>query len=129
MAQKDQKEIDPRQQRFYCKVYHLSADSGSRDAVIPVNDLGDIRHGRAACVPGKRTILSKVQIGILKEAVVRHKLPVPEDSGIYGEPDPLKAAEKQFPKFHAIYDRNTGQIFLEKIEPRFSVEIIEPFKG
>ena len=121
------KEKDPRKQRFYCKVYRLNSQGDDRNNPIPVNDLGDLRHGRAYAIPGQLSILSLVQINILREAVVYHNIPVPEDSGIYEEANPLKAAEKQFPKFKAVRDRNSNLIFLVKEDPQFSVEIVKPY--
>ena len=120
---------DPRNQRFYCKVYRLNSQGEDKNNPIPVNDLGDHRHGRAFAIPGQETILSKVQINILKDAVVYHNIKVPEDSGVYDAPDPLRAAEKQFPKFKAMYDRHSGKIVLVKKEPQFSVEVLKPYKA
>lgn len=118
---------NPRNDRFKVVVNHLLAEGKERENPIPVNDLGDQKHGRAICWPNQETILSTVQIGILKDAVERVSVSVPEGSGIYEELDPLKAAKTQFPGFNARWNHNTGTIELAKERPRFAINIIGPY--
>ncbi len=119
---------DPRRQLFRVVVNHLLAEGKERDNPIPVNDLGDLAHGRAVCYPNQESILSQVQINILRDAVERHAVEVPEGSGIYEELDPLRAAQTQFPGHNAAWDRNTNRIMLRKDRPRFAVNVIGPYE-
>jgi len=119
---------DLRRQRHYVIVNHLLAEGKERDNPIPVNDLGDLAHGRAVCWPNRETILSQAQINILKDAVERFAIPVPEGSGIYEEADPLRAAQTQFPSYKAQYDPSTGQIMLHKERARFAINVIRPYE-
>lgn len=118
---------DPRKLYFRVKVNHLIAEGKSRENPIPVNDLGDQAHGRAVCYPNQEAILSQVQINILKEAVERTRMAVPEDSGILEETNPIAAAKKQFPGYDAVRDSVTGGVILVKERPRFAVEVIGPY--
>ena len=120
-------ETDLRKQLFYVTVNHLLAEGGERENAIVVHDLGDEAHGLAVCYPNRPAILSQVQINILKEAVERYEIAVPETSGIYQEPDPLSAAKAQFPQFQAIKDRATGSIKLIRERARFAVNVTGPY--
>jgi len=119
---------DPRRQLFRVVVNHLLAEGKERDNPIPVNDLGDLAHGKALCWPNRETILSQVQINILRDAIERHSVAVPEGSGIYEELDPLRAAQAQFPGHRAAWDHRTGQIVLRKDKPRFAVNVVGPYE-
>jgi hypothetical protein len=118
------KQNDPRRQLFRVVVNHLLAEGKERDNPIPVNDLGDLAHGRAVCWPNQETILSRVQINILKDAVERLSVTVPEGSGIYEEINPLQAAQGQFPGYKAQWDYNTNQVMLIKERPRFAINVV-----
>lgn len=120
-------EKDPRKQLFLVVVNHLQADGDEKNNPIPVNDLGDHAHGRAVCYPDTETVLSQVQINILKDATVDLSLPVPEDSGIMQESNPLRAAEAHYKGFTASMDRNTGRMMLRQQKKRFSVSVIKPY--
>lgn len=109
-------------------VHHLDMEGAAKDSPIPVNDLGDHAHGKAICFPGKETILSAVQVNILKDAIEPIMVSVPEGSGIYAEANPLRAAEAQFPLFVASRDRATGLIKLTRHKERFSVNVLGPYK-
>lgn len=122
------KQKDPRRQLFRVVVNHLLAEGKERDNPIPVNDLGDLAHGRAVCWPNRETILSQVQINILNDAVERYTVEVPEGSGIYEETNPLVAAQGQFPGYKATWNYNTNQIVLHKERPRFAVNVVGPYE-
>jgi len=109
------------------QVFPLDAEGANKDNPIPVNDLGDYRHGRAVVYPGKKGILSRVQINILKDCVIYHRHEIPEDSGVYSEDSPKKAAEALFPGFTA-KQIGSGAIIIEKQKPRFSVQVLGPYE-
>jgi len=118
---------DPRRTLLRVIVHHLDMEGKAKEAPIPVNDLGDHAHGKAVCYPGKESILSQVQVNILKDAIEPIIVSVPEGSGIYAEADPLKSAESHFPLFKASRDRATGLIRLTRHKERFSVNILGPY--
>ena len=99
------------------RVHWLNGDKHE----ISVNPNGD----RRAFMPGVEVILSESHIGVLKEAIIEHEIPINPDSAIYQAPNPLVAAREQNPGFGAKRDEATGEIFLVKREPRFSIEQVE----
>jgi hypothetical protein len=119
---------DPRRQLFRVVVNHLLAEGKERDNPIPVNDLGDLAHGRAVCWPNQESLLSQVQINILRDAVERYTVAIPEGSGVYEELNPLKAAETQFPGYKATWDHITGQVVLHKDRARFAINVVGPYE-
>jgi len=124
----EEPKVDIRKLYFRCIVNPLLAEGNDRNNPIPVNDLGDLKTGRAVCYPNQECVLTQVQINILNDAVETTRLPVEEGSGIYEAANPMAEAEKQFPGFKAVLDRNTNKIMLKKSKSRFSVNILGPYK-
>ena len=91
-------------------VFWANADPANKNNPITVNCVG--RYGKKVITPGVPVWLHERHIARLNDAVIETELQVPEGSGIYGAPDPVRAAENQNPGMKARQDPATGMVYL-----------------
>ena len=117
---------DPRAIIKKVMVNRINVDEKNTHLEIVVNDLGSPT-GRKAFFPGQEIELTLVQIGILKGAVERTRIDIPQDSGVYQSDNPLAAARTAYPGFRAAKDRHTGYVYVERVSPNYTITEVGSF--
>ena len=117
------KPVKEEPKRFKCKVFYINEDPENAKLPIIVHCVG---HRKRQFYPGDEVVLHDYHISILRDAVDDTEIEVPDESGVYGASDPIKAAEKNFPGFIAKVNPMDNGITLIKRVPRYSIEMLGP---
>lgn len=75
---------------------------------------------------GDEVELTQSEISILEDARIEHRIDIPDNSGIYEASNPMLEAQKQNPGFEAKVDIKTGTIYLQKSDPIYIVQRVNP---
>lgn len=92
---------------------------------IPISICVNNRKSRKVFMSGQTVLLSESMIHSLKNCVIEHRIPIPEESGIYRADDPRLEAMNQNPGWDAEYDFTQGLVYLVKTESTYVVVPVE----
>lgn len=112
-----------RMKLYKVKVLRLNVDRDNAD--LPIHVASNDRYGNRPkqFFPNTEVYLTDSELNVLRDSAQEDYIEIPGTSGIYQSPNPLGAAEAQFPGFKARWGR-TG-VVLEKRTPNFAVEILD----
>lgn len=124
-AVKDAKEpadLDP-MEKFEVIVTWAHEEKENQHLPIKVNV--NNKTNRKEFLPGKKVILTRLQITALKSAIFDFDVPLPRSSGIYEKGNlqsMLSEAEARYPDCEAYLNEATGDIHVKKDEPRYNIQ-------
>lgn len=112
---------------YWCRVHHLDMDAENKDRVpitVCVNDPSRVKVLR----PWEKVVLEADEIRALRDAATTTRILIPMDSALYQASDPINEARKHYPGHTIERDRRTGAMYAVRNQPRFLVEIVEPWQ-